>query len=151
MAIHYEALKVFINNSRLYKKECDDEFKRITEFIDQLTPGKKYYEKKDHLLGQKECKRHNKHYASMTLKFYIYTYNKDLTNMEKQHNKLTAYELEGIEKLRDDPSHQNTSIRSIDTGKVDEGTGEGGLIMMADVLKDSYKSRKDMIEITKKL
>ena len=151
MAINYERLKVFINNSRLYKKECDDEFKGITEFIDQLTPGKKYYEEKDHLLTQKECKRHNKHYASMSLKFYIYSYNKDLTNMEKQHNKMTECELEGIEELRDDPSHHNSTIRSIDTGKVDEGTGEGGLVMMADVLKESYQTRKDMIEITKKL
>jgi len=152
MSINYQELKNYINDYRLYKKECDDQFKEISKCIDYLTPENKHYDKKDELLKQKEIFRHNKHYASMVLKYHIYAYNKDLTNMEKQHKKLTEYELQDIEEMMDDTTKVDCAIHSVNKKKqVEQGTGEGALIMVSDVLKANYKGRSDMIEITKKL
>jgi len=172
MLIDYDWIRARVAEAKAYKQKCDEEYNETTSSIINIFGNleemmKEMAEKVDvskedivkfihhelnNLKRRQEVEKENKHRASLNVKFYTYTYNKDVPNMIKYHNKMCEEEIEAIDKMSED--NEGVTIQAVGFDKDDKPTdekrakGEGGLLLMSDIIKDRYESRKTYIKLT---
>jgi len=111
----------------------------------QLHPGGKQevQDKLDRL-------KHNRRPSIYKRKFYIYLHNEDWDNALKYHKKLSAYELDLMEEIRENAEDGGNPSVYIDDSMNGGGgarvDGENGYLRCCDITKQEYAYRKKMLK-----
>ena len=88
-------------------------------------------------------------YSQWKEKFYRYTYNKDLDNMKKYNVKCSKYENQELDAVMDlgGESYMVNIDHSLNGKEPEIGTGEGGVLLIAEQFKKCFEARKELIQI----
>ena len=106
---------------------------------------------KDKLIGLVEQMETSCKYSKWKEKFYRYSYNKDLSNMKKYHDKCSKHEQDTIEDMSENAEGyrvhiQKTCVNEKEEDHYGSATGEGGLLNIAEEFKRFYELRKDFLK-----
>ena len=163
--IHKKNLLLNISKEQKFRKKVEGYMAHITQTLTmnelaKLVPdewrfssgGKRYElvgeEEKGYLVRNLDDFTNKRKYSIWKEKMYRYVYNKDLPNVIKYHEKMTAYEREEIERVSE-MIEKGESIEGINltNGEVNSrDNGEETFRLLCDRYKKRYEIGKDMVD-----